>query len=73
MLIRTQALLAENAAARNGIAAKYRAIMVDEFQDTDPPCRPPSYPIFSRPQERSVRSSWSVTRSSRSISLETPM
>lgn len=36
MLILTQTLLAENPAARNGIAAKYRAIMVDEFQDTDP-------------------------------------
>ncbi|KAF1078535.1 exodeoxyribonuclease V subunit beta [Methanogenium sp. MK-MG] len=36
MLIHTQTLLAENPAARNGIAAKYRAIMVDEFQDTDP-------------------------------------
>ncbi|WAI02542.1 UvrD-helicase domain-containing protein [Methanogenium organophilum] len=36
MLILTQALLAENPTARNGIAAKYRAIMVDEFQDTDP-------------------------------------
>lgn len=36
MLIHTQALLAGNAAARDGIAAKYRAVMVDEFQDTDP-------------------------------------
>ncbi len=36
MLIRTQNLLAKNPAARNGIAAKYRVIMVDEFQDTDP-------------------------------------
>lgn len=36
MLICTQTLLAENTAARDGIAAKYRAIMVDEFQDTDP-------------------------------------
>lgn len=36
MLISTQSLLATNPAARNGIAAKYRAIMVDEFQDTDP-------------------------------------
>ena len=36
MLISTRTLLAENPAARDGIAAKYRAIMVDEFQDTDP-------------------------------------
>jgi ATP-dependent helicase/nuclease subunit A len=36
MLISTRTLLQTNPAARNGIAAKYRAIMVDEFQDTDP-------------------------------------
>ena len=36
MLISTRTLLATNPVARNGIAAKYRAIMVDEFQDTDP-------------------------------------
>ncbi|WFN34168.1 UvrD-helicase domain-containing protein [Methanogenium sp. S4BF] len=36
MLISTRTLLAANPAARDGIAAKYRAIMVDEFQDTDP-------------------------------------
>ena len=36
MLICTRTLLAENPVARAGIAVKYRAIMVDEFQDTDP-------------------------------------